>query len=303
MAGEGKASTPYGVIPAAPTPFTPEGEIDEAKFRAEIRFFVEQGVHGIAVGGSTGEGATLTPDEVRRLVSVALEEVDGRIPVVAGNIPDSTREAVAKGKAVADLGVSALMTTPVHYHGTTEDGMVAYFKAVSEEVGLPVIIYNVVARAYLSLSTLGRIFREVPGVIGVKQSLSDMRLLAQLLAYHPDKLIYSAVDWLLYPSFLLGSHGTIAALPAAAPGQTVALWDAVKRGDHALALEIHKRFLALWDALEGPNLPACVKYALELQGCPTGHPRAPMTPPSPGQRQAIERAVKALSEGLTTATA
>lgn len=283
-----------GIIPPMTTPFTAEGEVDEGAFRAEVRFLLEQGVHGLAVGGTTGEGHTLSTDELRRLVAAAVEEAAGQVPVIAGIIVDSTRQAIERGRAVADLAVAALQITPVHYlFRPTDEAMVAHFRTVAEEVGLPVIIYNVVPWCYCSPALLTRILREVPGVIGVKQSAGDLKLLADLLLMAGDEArIFSAVDALLYPSFILGAHGAIAAIPTAAPQPCVALWEAVQRGDHETALALHRRLLKLWNALVGDNLPACVKYALTLQGGPGGYPRAPMSPASPAQQEAIRHALE-----------
>jgi 4-hydroxy-tetrahydrodipicolinate synthase len=137
--------------------------------------------------------------------------------------------------------------------------------------------------------------RDAPQVLGVKQSAGDLKLVADLmLMAGPEDHIFSAVDALLYPSFVLGAHGTIAALPSAVPGACVALWDAVQRGDHAQAHDLHRRLLRVWNALVGDNLPACVKHAQAVQGCPVGPPRAPMPPASADQRRAIEASLKAL---------
>ena len=282
-----------GIIPPVTTPFTADGEIDEEAFRAQIRFVLGHGVHGLAVGGSTGEGHALSTDEIRRLVAVAVEEVAGRVPVIAGIIVDSTRQAVERGRAVADLGVAALQITPVHYlFRPTDDATVAHFRTVADETTIPIIIYNVVPWTYCSPDLLDRIFREVPGVIGVKQSNQDLKLLADLILMAGDRArIFSAVDALLYPSFALGAHGSISAILTAAPRQCVALWDAVLRGDHGTALSLHRELLVLWNALWGDNLPACVKHALTLQGCPAGYPRAPMSPASPAQQDAIRAAL------------
>jgi 4-hydroxy-tetrahydrodipicolinate synthase len=161
-----------------------------------------------------------------------------------------------------------------------------------------VIIYNVVPWSYLAPDLLLRIMREVPGVIGVKQSAGDLKLVADLLlGARPRDRIFSAVDALLYPSFALGAHGTIAALPTAAPGPCVELWDAVQRGDHRRAQDLHRRLLRLWNALVGDNLPACVKHAQTLQGRAAGVPRAPMPPASPAQQRAIGAALEALARG------
>jgi 4-hydroxy-tetrahydrodipicolinate synthase len=286
----------FGIIPPMTTPFDADGEIDEAGVRAQVRWLLGRGVHGLAVGGSTGEGHTLDTDELKRLVATVVEEAAGRVPVIAGIIVDSTRDAIRRGKAVGGLGVAALQVTPVHYlFRPDDDAMLEHFRAIGEATGQQVIIYNVVPWSYLAPGLLVRIMREVPQVIGVKQSAGDLKLVADLmLMAGPEDHIFSAVDALLYPSFVLGAHGTIAALPSAVPGACVALWDAVQRGDHAQAHDLHRRLLRVWNALVGDNLPACVKHAQAVQGCPVGPPRAPMPPASADQRRAIEAALKAL---------
>ena len=104
-----------GIIPPMTTPFTALGDIDVPALRAQVRFLVDQGVHGLAVGGSTGEGHTLDRDDLRRAVAAAVEESAGRVPVIAGIIVDSTRDAGERGRVVRDLGVTAIQVTPVHY--------------------------------------------------------------------------------------------------------------------------------------------------------------------------------------------
>ena len=286
----------FGIIPPMTTPFDEAGELDEAAVRAQVRWLLEAGVHGLAAGGSTGEGHALDPDELRRLVGAVAEEAADRVPVVAGVIVDSTREAIRRGKAVEGLGVAALQVTPVHYLFRPDDAaMLEHFRLIADATGLPIVIYNVVPWSYLSPALLCRIMAEVPGLIGVKQSAGDLKLLADLLiAARPDKRIFSAVDALLYPSFSLGAQGAIAAILAAVPHACVQLWDAVQRDDHARALDLHRRLLVLWNALAADNLPACTKHAQALQGVPSGQPRAPMPPASAAQQRAIQAALREL---------
>jgi 4-hydroxy-tetrahydrodipicolinate synthase len=293
----------HGIIPPTTTPFGADGAVDFAAARAQVRWMLRQGVHGLATGGSTGEGHTLDVDEFRRLIAETVEEAGGKVPVIAGIIVDSTRDAIRRGKAVADLGVAALQVTPVHYLFRPDDaGMLAHFRTLTEATGLPVIIYNVVPWSYLSPALLCRIMREVPGVIGVKQSAGDLKLVADLLTMaRPEDLILSAVDALLYPSFALGAHGSIAAILTAVPAASVALWDAVRSGDHARALDLHRRLLPLWNAMMGDNLPACTKFAQTLQGCPALFPRAPMPPATPAQQAAIRAALAGLSVEIAAA--
>ncbi len=283
-----------GIIPPMVTPFAEDESLDLAALQQEVRWLIEEaGVHGLAVGGSTGEGHTLSTDELRCCVGATLDAAAGRVPVVAGVIVDSTRQALEKARALADLDLAGLQVTPVHYLFRPDDeSMYRHFAALAEATSLPVIIYNVVPWSYCSPHLLARMLREIEGVIGVKQSAGDMKLLADLLFLAgEDGAILSAVDALLYPSFCLGAHGAIAAILSAAPEHCVALWDAVAAGDHDRALALHRQLLPLWNALEGDNLPANVKTALTLQGRPAGQPRRPMPDSSAAQRTAIEAAL------------
>jgi len=284
-----------GIIPPLVTPFDENGDLDEGTHRAEVRYLIEAGVAGLAVGGSTGEGHTLTDDELVRLAGAALEEASGRVPVIAGIITNSTRAAVERARALDGLPVAALQVTPVHYlFPPDEESSLRHFDTIAQRSGRPVIIYNVVPWSYLQPGALHRILERSDGVIGVKQSASDMKALADLLLLegpHTPHRIFSAVDALLYPSFALGAHGAIAAILTAAPHWCVALWKASRRGDHAMALDLHARLLRLWNALEADNLPAAVKAALELQGRSGGRPRSPMPQASPAQRERIRRAL------------
>lgn len=287
-----------GIIPPLVTPFNKSGEIDEAAMRGQIRFMLEKGVNGVCVGGSTGEGHTLTLDELRRLTEITTDEVAGKVPVLAGIIANSTYDLIARAKALHEFKLSALQVTPTYYIFNPDDNAtLGHFQALADAVDTPVIIYNVIRWNILSADLLVRIMSEVPSVIGVKQSGGEIKLLADLLIKAPKgKLIFSAQDALLYPSFVIGAHGSIAAIPTAVPSASIALWNAVKAGDHEMALELHHRLLPLWNTLVGTTCPACVKHALSLQGCPTGLPRQPMPSATLKQQAAIEPALKHVLE-------
>ena len=285
-----------GIIAPMTTPFTRKGEVNEAAFRKQVQFLINAGVHGLAVGGSTGEGHALSGVEAARLVRIAMAEAKGRVPVVAGIIVDSTRQAVERAQALADLAPAALQITPVHYLFRPDDNhMLEHFKTVGRATKIPILTYNVVPWSYLSPALLIRIMKEVPQVVGVKQSAGDMKLLADLLLGAPRTArILSAVDALMYPSFALGAHGAVAAILTAAPAAQVRLWDLVQAGEHDAALRLHEKLLVLWNAMIDDNLPATVKFALSEQGVPGGYPRAPMPAAGPRQQRAISRALKKL---------
>jgi 4-hydroxy-tetrahydrodipicolinate synthase len=289
----------YGVVPPMTTPFRPDDTIDEDALRAETRHMIEVAkVHGLAVCGSTGEGHTVTTAETRRMTEIVVKEAKGRIPVITGIIVDSTAQAIERGLAVKDLGVAALQVTPPHYlFGPDEDSMLKHFAALAKGTGMPIIIYNVVPWAYLSPQLLTRIITTVEGVIGVKQSAGDLKLMADLVLLLRDRgRIMSAVDALMYPSFVLGAHGAIAAILTAVPTLLVQLWDAVRAGDHKKALQLHEKLLPIWNAIghhNHHNLPANVKTCQELLGRRAGVPRAPMPASSPAQKAEIRKALEA----------
>ncbi len=285
----------YGIVPPMVTPFRSDDTVDEDAVRAETRYLIETArVHGLAATGSTGEGHAMTTAEVQRVTALVVDEAHGRVPVISGIITDSTASAIERGKAVRDLGVAALQVTPVHYlFRPDDDAMVRHFEALARGTDLPILIYNVVPWAYLSPQLLARITSSVPGVVGIKQSAGDMKLLADLLLLVGSRArVMTAVDALLYPSFTLGAHGAIAAIVTAVPGLCVQLWDAVQAGDHKQALALHERLLPVWNAIAHDNLPANVKHCLELQGRPGGLPRAPMPATSGAQAGAIRQALR-----------
>ncbi len=279
-----------GILPPLTSPFDEEGAIVPGAMARQIEFVLGHAARGVVVGGSTGEGHTLDRDEFARLMREADSALAGRAPLVAGLIVNSTQEAIARVRMLAGLNVAALQLTPVYYLFKPDaEATIAHFRAIHEACGIPILIYNVIPWNYLPVELMLRIMAEVPGVVGMKQSASDLKSVSDLLAGSgPRNLVVSGIDALLYPAFALGAHGAITALTSAVPGVCVALWDAVQRGDHATALDLHKRLGALWNALSHDNLPACVKYIQHRQGLPMLHPRAPMPRVSDAQKLAID---------------
>lgn len=285
-----------GIIAPFTTPFDDAGQIEFEAVKAQVDWLVENGVHGLAAGGSTGEGHVLARDEYRQLIRTTVEAVDGRVPLIAGIIASSTAEVIARGQIVKELGVAALQITPPHYLFRPDDAaMIAHFREICAACEVPVLIYNVVPWCYLSPDLLLRIMDEVPDVIGVKQSAGDMKLFADLVRRaNAESLIFSAVDALLYPSYQLGARGSIAAILTAAPGPSVRLWNAVKGENWNVARDLHERLMPLWDAVGVDNMPTLVKYAQSLQGVPAGLARKPTSPATEAQKKRVREALAGL---------
>jgi len=282
-----------GILPPVAMPFDEAGEVVTSAIPAQIDFLIDRGVHGVVAGGSTGEGHTLDTEEFVAAMQAAHDAVAGRVPFLAGLIVNSTREAIARARRLRGMKVAALQVTPVHYlFKPGPEETVRHFRAIAEETGLPILIYNVIPWNYLSVELMLRVMEEVPGVVGMKQSSGDLKSLSDLVgAVRPRNLVLSGIDALLYPAFSLGAHGAISALTTAVPGTCVALWNAVQKGDHATALQLHWHLARLWNAMTHDNLPACVKYVQHRQGLALHPPRAPMAPTSAEQRHRIDAAL------------
>lgn len=285
-----------GVIAPFTTPFNESGDIDLNLVPTQVDWLIANGVHGLAAGGSTGEGHALSRDEYRALMAKTADAIAGRVPLVAGIIANSTAEVAARGDLVKDLGVAALQVTPPSYlFRPDDDAMVQHFRDIHAACGVPILIYNVVPWCYLAPDLLLRIMDEVPGVMGVKQSAGDMKLFADLIRRaKPENLIFSAVDALLFSSYQLGAPGAIAAILTAAPGPSVRLWDAVAAGDLETARDLHERLMPVWDAIGVDNMPSLCKYAQSLQGLNTGLARKPTSPARDDQKAQVRAALAGL---------
>jgi 4-hydroxy-tetrahydrodipicolinate synthase len=282
-----------GIVAPFTTPFSKKGAIDLTLVQSQVDWLIDNGVHGLAAGGSTGEGHALDRAEYHDLIEATAEAVSNRVPLVAGIIANSTAEVAARGLSVKNLGIAALQITPPHYlFRPDDDAMVMHFQEIHAECGLPILIYNVVPWCYLSPDLLLRIMDEVSGVVGVKQSAGDMKLFADLMRRaKPENLIFSAVDALLYPSYQLGARGAIAAILTAAPGPSVRLWDAVIEQDWEAARDLHERLMPVWDAVGVDNMPSLVKYAQRLQGIDAGYARRPTSPATDEQKRRVQLAL------------
>ncbi|GAA0993894.1 dihydrodipicolinate synthase family protein [Acrocarpospora macrocephala] len=281
-----------GIIPPLVTPFDAAENIDIAALRAEVRFHLAAGVHGICVTGSTGDGQMLSVEQSVTVARTAVEEVNGAVPVIAGIIRDSTAEVIRYGSALKGTGVDALQVTPVHYlFQPDEERTIEYYRRITEATGMPVVVYNVIPYALIPARTVYRVIQEVDLVVGVKQSGGDIHQLADLLKASPSGVVLTAVDDLLYPAYLLGAAGAVSATLTVVPGLCVEQWNAVAAGDHKTALDIHNKLLPIWRSIDGPNMTMRIKAALAMLGRDGGLGAHPLTPASEAEKAAIRAAL------------
>ena len=283
-----------GVIPPMITPFAEDDSIDHALLREEAQFLKACGVDGLVVAGSTGEGAGMSDQELASTIRTVIDAVEGSFPVIAGIIADDSLEAVRMGEAARKAGAAGLQVPPPHFYFSTDPRVLAaYYRAITDGTGLPLIIYNVIPWAQLAIESLREITAENRSIVGIKQSGRNIHALADLLANLKGEVrIYSAIDDMIYPSFLLGADGTISGTASVFPRETVEIRNAVIKGFHEAALKIHERIVPVWRLVDKPDFPARIKYVMALLGRSTGRPRRPLDWPEADEAAQIRRVLE-----------
>ncbi len=286
-----------GLITPIVTPFTEQGDIDEALFIKEVEYLIAAGVHGLSPGGSTGEGAFLTAAEIARLVELTKELNTKGLPIVAGVIKNSTRDAVESGLAAKAAGADALMVTPASYNILVpdDDGNYDFYKQISDAVDLPIVIYNVVPQNEISTDLFIRL-SEIKNVVGIKQSVGTVKSLYDKILFSDSSMLtYGAQDDMLFTCFELGADGAIAAILTLFPEICVQMWDCAQSGDHKTGLELQNRIYPVWQKIIGPHFPRRIKIALAQLGRNPGLTRSPITKATPKEIEEISKAMDAFN--------
>ncbi len=283
-----------GIMPPLVTPFTEDEELDLDAFRREIRYMLGLDVKGFVVGGSTGEGHALTPEEAAALTRAAVDEVRGRIPVIVGIITTSTRDAVRRALLAGEAGAQAVMVTPVIYQVPSDEGLYDYYDALWRRAGLPILIYNVVPRAPVTPAVLQKIV-EIPGVIGIKESIGGtLETLGEMIETLGKRISVTwAQDPLMFPGYAMGATGSISGINTVLPEHSVKMFQAIECNDLATARDLHYQMTPVARAIGMVNWPAGIKAAINLQGRAVGPARRPFVPVPAEQVARIRTALAA----------
>jgi 1-pyrroline-4-hydroxy-2-carboxylate deaminase len=268
-----------GITPPVMSTFTSDEKIDADLYRREIRYLLDAGVHCISPGGSSGESAALSDEELAQMLGIIREENSKGIPVVAGVARCSTQAAIATAFAAKYAGADALMVTPTFYNVLVPDdkGNEQFYHAISDAVGLPIIVYNVIPQNEISSELFSRLL-DIEHVIGIKQSVGGIMAMYDMKVTCGERgMIFAATDEMLHSCFALGADGAISAILALFPHLSVKMWDLTVAGRHDEALKIQNRLYPLWKIVRGPQFPARMKAAAKLLGRDCGHSKSPMT--------------------------
>lgn len=286
-----------GMIPPILTPFNQDGSINEVLLAKEMDYAIQAGVHGLSVGGSTGEGPTLRDEELRDLITIAKEHIRPEQPIVCGIMRTCTRDAVRAGLAAREAGADAIMVTPTAYNVLVpdEEGMFAFYSTLSEQVELPIIIYNVIPQNTIQPRLFHRLLDETEHVFAIKQSVGGVpALYAMKMECGNQGTLFAATDDMLATCFSLGANGAISAVVSAFPSYSMDIWNAAQRGDWETAYAIQDKLYHPWQCIAGNQFPIRMKYALQVMGRDAGLCRSPITHLSDEEKRQIERAFECL---------
>jgi 4-hydroxy-tetrahydrodipicolinate synthase len=270
--------SPKGIYTAIVTPFTDADAFDETAFRRLIDFQIAAGAAGLLVIGGSGEFVSLTPAEREQVLEVAIDQVAGRVPIVAGALAPGTREVQETVRHAARAGADAVLVLPSYYIKASADGVHEHFARVADAATIPIVAYNNAGRTGMTLDVaLLERLAAIPAIVGLKECERDLAIVAQKIAAVGERIaILSGDDDLSLPTFLLGSPGGIFTTANLVPAFHRQLFEAAMRGDLAVARAAYYALLPLVEALYTANHPGPLKDAMALIGRPVGPARAPL---------------------------
>ena len=281
-----------GSIPALVTIFRDEA-LDENAFLDFVRWQVAEGSHALVPCGTTGESATLTSAEHRRVIDLAIEGAAGRVKVIAGCGSNNTAHAIDLTRSAREAGADAALHVPPYYNRPNQEGIYAHLAAIAEAVDIPIILYNVPARTVtdIAVETMSRLAK-IANVIGVKDATGNLaRVSAQRAACGEDFVQLSGNDDMALGFSAMGGTGCISVTANVAPRLCAEFQNACLSGDWQSALKLQDRLYPLHSALFTDASPGPVKYALSRVRDVSAELRLPMTPASEASRDAVDSAL------------
>jgi 4-hydroxy-tetrahydrodipicolinate synthase len=291
-----------GSFTALITPFR-NGDLDEPAFRRLVEWQIGEGTHGLVPVGTTGESPTLSHVEHKRIVELTVEVVNKRVPVIAGAGSNATSEAIDFTRHAAKVGASAVLVVTPYYNKPTQEGLYRHYKAISDSVDIPIVIYNIPGRSVVDMTveTMARCFA-LKNVVGVKDATANLaRASQQRAAMGPQFNMLSGEDATALGFMAHGGHGCISVTSNVAPRLCADFQNACLKGDYKTALTLQDRLMPLHDALFCEANPGPVKYAASRLGLCEAETRLPLVAISEASKKIVDGALA--SVGLIPAKA
>lgn len=268
-----------GMASAIVTPMTQTG-IDYEALGRFLEFQIESGINAIVVMGTTGENATIEPEDQKKVIAYTVEKVAGRVPVIAGTGTNNTEHVLQNTHNACQVGADAVLVVTPYYNKATQNGLITHFSKVADVSTVPMILYNVPGRTGCNLlpKTVAKL-AEHPNIAAVKEASGNMDQMVEIMSLCSDKLdVYCGEDSLTVPMMAMGAAGTISVLSNVAPREAVAMIDACMAGDFKTAAALQCKLLPLIRALFSEVNPIPAKAAVSAMGFGEEHLRLPLTP-------------------------
>ena len=282
-----------GSITALVTPFK-DGAVDEKAFQDFIDWQIDNGIHGLVPCGTTGETPTLSDKEHRRVIELCVEAANGRVPIIAGAGSNETTVSIAYAQKAKDVGADAALVVAPYYNRPSQEGIYQHFKAISEAVDIPIVVYNVPSRSVVDITndTMGRL-ATLPTVIGCKDATGDISRVSGLIDRCGEDFIQlSGDDPTSLGHAVHGGKGCISVGSNIAPKQYAEFHNTLMTKDFVKAQGINQKLDRLHKDLFLCPSPAPTKYAMNLLGKMSADVRLPMTPCMDSTKEAVESAMK-----------
>jgi 4-hydroxy-tetrahydrodipicolinate synthase len=270
-----------GTFTALVTPFTPDNRIDDGAFRKLIDFQFDNGIAGIVPVGTTGESPTLSHEEHKHVIALAVEYARGRGPVIGGTGSNSTEEAIELTQAAEAVGCEAVLQVCPYYNKPSQEGLFRHFKAIADNTKCRIILYSIPGRSGIEIGveTTARLAAACPNIVGMKEAGGSVERVNQLVAACPENFtVLSGDDSLTLAFMAVGAAGVISVASNLIPRQMSDLVKAALAEDYVAARAIHQRFYRLFAAfLKLDTNPVPIKTAMALKGMLRGDLRLPLT--------------------------
>lgn len=269
-----------GSMVAIVTPFDGEGRFDEEKYRQLVEFQIENGTDVIVPCGTTGESATLDYDEHDRVIEACIDQVKGRVPVIAGTGSNSTAEAIELSQHAKEMGADGVLLVSPYYNKPSQEGLYLHYKAIAEAVAIPQVLYNVPGRTGMNMTAATTIrLAEFSNVVAIKEASGNVTQAGEILAAAGDKIdVLSGDDFLTLPLMAVGAKGVISVSANAIPKEVKAMVRAIDEGRWEEARAMHLRLLEFHNTMFIESNPVPVKTALALMGRCGADVRLPLAP-------------------------
>jgi 4-hydroxy-tetrahydrodipicolinate synthase len=283
-----------GVLPAVTTQFDADLRVDVPATRAVQSALVEEGVHGLVVLGTCGENNSLTAEEKRSVLRTAVDAASSRVPVIAGVSELTTPAAMAFARDAEEIGATALMLLPAMVYVPTPRELEFHFRSVAGVTRLPIMLYNnpPAYRVNIDTETLGRL-ADVSNIVAIKESAPDPRRFTDVVNACGDRFVlFAGLDDVVFEGITLGARGWISGLTNAFPRESLALYEALRRGDLTRARRIYRWFMPLLHLDAGHDLVQAIKLAEQIMGRGSERVRPPRLPLSGSRREEVTRLVE-----------